>query len=41
MSQLEQNMQAFEQSRPLEPEILDTVDEIWSGLRGVTPNYNR
>ena len=41
MSQLEQNLSAFEQSRPLEPELLRTVDEIWDDLRGITPNYNR
>jgi hypothetical protein len=41
MSQLEQNMQSFEQSRALEPELLETVDEIWNDLRGITPNYNR
>ena len=41
MSQLEQNLNAFEQAHPLEPDLLATVDEVWHDLRGVTPKYNR
>ncbi len=41
VSQLEQNVRALEQSRPLEPDVLAAVEEVWRDLRGITPNYNR
>lgn len=41
MSQLEQNVEAFEDAQPLEADVLATFDEVWRDLRGVTPNYNR
>ena len=41
MSQLDQNLQAFEHARPLDPALLATVEEVWHDLRGLTPNYNR
>jgi aryl-alcohol dehydrogenase-like predicted oxidoreductase len=38
---LEQNLQALESGGPLPPNLLDAIERVWQGLRGITPNYNR
>jgi aryl-alcohol dehydrogenase-like predicted oxidoreductase len=38
---LDQNLDAVENSKPLPPELLSTIDGVWAKLRGVTPKYNR
>src|SRR5436190_4302947 len=40
LEQLKQNLDAAE-SRPLSPELLAVCEEIWPGLRGVAPAYQR
>jgi aryl-alcohol dehydrogenase-like predicted oxidoreductase len=41
VEQLAQNLDAVEKSSPLPRETLSAIDEVWTGLRGVTPKYNR
>jgi len=38
--QLEENLKAVE-GPPLEPPLLEACDQVWTRLRGVTPQYNR
>ena len=38
--QLEQNLAAMEDG-PLPAEVLDVCEQVWTGLRGLTPKYNR
>lgn len=38
--QLEHNLKAVEQS-PLNPETVAACDGVWTGVRGITPQYNR
>jgi aryl-alcohol dehydrogenase-like predicted oxidoreductase len=40
IEQLEQCLDVFG-SAPLDAELLAAADRVWSGLRGVTPKYNR
>lgn len=39
--QLAMNLEAVERSAPLAPVTVEAVDDVWAGLRGVTPKYNR
>ena len=39
--QVEQNLAAVENSRPLSPELVAVCDAVGAKLRGVTPQYNR
>jgi aryl-alcohol dehydrogenase-like predicted oxidoreductase len=38
---LEQNLDTVENGGPLPTDVLEAVDRVWQGLRGITPNYNR
>ncbi|MEZ5355969.1 MAG: aldo/keto reductase [Bryobacteraceae bacterium] len=40
LDQLEQNLAACEEG-PLPDDVCQKCDEVWAGLRGVTPKYNR
>ncbi len=40
LGQLEQNLAACEEG-PLAEDVVKKCDEVWAGLRGVTPKYNR
>ncbi len=40
LDQLEQNLAACEEG-PLAADVVKKCDEVWAGLRGVTPKYNR
>jgi aryl-alcohol dehydrogenase-like predicted oxidoreductase len=40
LSQLEENLRAIEDG-PLPGDVVAGCDAVWSGLRGVTPKYNR
>jgi aryl-alcohol dehydrogenase-like predicted oxidoreductase len=40
LEQLEQNLAALNEG-PLPPEVVQRCDEVWRGLRGSTPIYNR
>jgi aryl-alcohol dehydrogenase-like predicted oxidoreductase len=41
VEQLQQNLDTVEASKPLPAEAVGLIDEIWNGLRGITPKYNR
>ncbi len=40
LEHLEQNLKAAEEG-PLDPATLEKCEQVWAGLRGVTPKYNR
>jgi aryl-alcohol dehydrogenase-like predicted oxidoreductase len=40
LDQIQQNLAVLDDG-PLTPDTLAACDEVWRGLRGITPQYNR
>lgn len=40
LDQLEENLKACE-GPPLDSEVMEQCDAVWTKLRGITPQYNR